>query len=1338
MSQKEMFQFRPIPIEYKGTIEFMTWHIEARDHLGKSTLNYSAVSACQDNFELYDYHKTSEVKDNQTGDFVESLAGTTKTDKSLTKTQQEPGPCFFDEPKKPRFTRDDSPDEGNCVLCIFGCTERGESVTAYVPYLPYLYVEIPIPWMIDKECQQFIKYLSQSTHIHEKQIKYEIQFCKHLYGWIPDDQDMTRVKKFKYLKIQFPTVRSYKSASSCIRYIKPNDYIRRKLSVNSSFKFQVWESDVEITTKFFDATKTQATSWISVSNFKYLREKRSHDQIEIEIPDLSKISHIGGKETIPPLQIVSTDIECWSSTGSFPDATNVRDYVITFGNCIQTFGRGTEECKYVIFTLGPCDPLEKLNLKKEELRNPENFLVISCETEYELLCRWRDFIVVHVNADIITGYNLLKFDWPYVDTRIKTIASVMSRFYYLGKLISDYVPLTDVNFSSKAFGTKESKNFKMTGRLIYDLYDHFKRLPEKFSNYTLDFMSEHFLKMNKVDLDKKKMFNLWEKGGPLGNAEIVWYCAKDCYLPIKLVDHLSIILNHMEMSRHTSTIIDRIVNGGQQIKIFNKIFIHCHRHGYILTKSLEKPQDVDYEGATVIEPKPGFYPMILTLDYSSLYPNCIRSNNFSYDTLILDTSFIQKFNMKLGEDYVGCRIDDKTEYFFVTEKLHIGLIPQILTESLNYREQVKKEMKLAKMAGDENRAKMLNGKQLAIKVTANSAYGNFGTGTRGKLPCAAIAACVTAVGRNALFTTQKMVEEKFKEQGAEVIYGDSVSGDTPILLKLADGTCAFKRIDQIYQFSDTCPDKLLLDLKEDIQVWSDNGWTKIKRIMRHKSDKKMFRIATPRGIVDVTQDHSLLSKDGIPLRPKDLKKGNELLHKEFPEINNTLTKLSDSDALNLGTLFNAGRLDQVPNIILNSGKSTQSLFWSECKQLNNICRSKIGLASLTYLVHCFNHKFWYKVNKQGTSMICLGDYKNHKVHNVTQIIDLGVTNDYVYDLETENHHFAAGIGNLVVHNTDSVMVKLNNVPTEDHDAEKWFKYGYEMAKMATQHFGKTMSLEMEKLWQPYLLLKKKRYCGVKRESLKSKGEIAYSGIELKKSDSTEFLKKTYKEMLNALFEEKSVIRCIQVLKERLNILQEGKVKYEDFVLSKNLKPESQYKNKNTTQLIVAQKMKKRNPTDYPKSGDKVRFVVIQDPDPKKLICDKAEDLQYAKEHNLPLDLEYYLENTLINPITQLMDAFHSNPQKLFEDTRRILLNKRTKQNTLQNFGVTIRASTSSNLLPDDNDDNKKIMRDLKMTKLDSTATKNVQVVSRSVNKKKTKTAITVNNQALLNMISTKK
>ena len=32
---------------------------------------------------------------------------------------------------------------------------------------------------------------------------------------------------------------------------------------------------------------------------------------------------------------------------------------------------------------------------------------------------------------------------------------------------------------------------------------------------------------------------------------------------------------------------------------------------------------------------------------------------------------------------------------------------------------------------------------------------------------------------------------------------------------------------------------------------------------------------------------------------------------------------------------------------------------------------------------------------------------------------------YVYDLTTENHHFSAGIGNMVVHNTDSVFFTFN-------------------------------------------------------------------------------------------------------------------------------------------------------------------------------------------------------------------------------------------------------------------------------------------------------------------------
>ena len=48
------------------------------------------------------------------------------------------------------------------------------------------------------------------------------------------------------------------------------------------------------------------------------------------------------------------------------------------------------------------------------------------------------------------------------------------------------------------------------------------------------------------------------------------------------------------------------------------------------------------------------------------------------------------------------------------------------------------------------------------------------------------------------------------------------------------------------------------------------------------------------------------------------------------------------------------------------------------------------------------------------------DAFNNKLMN---IIDLGIIEDYVYDLETEIGLFSAGIGELTLKNTDSVYFK---------------------------------------------------------------------------------------------------------------------------------------------------------------------------------------------------------------------------------------------------------------------------------------------------------------------------
>ena len=74
---------------------------------------------------------------------------------------------------------------------------------------------------------------------------------------------------------------------------------------------------------------------------------------------------------------------------------------------------------------------------------------------------------------------------------------------------------------------------------------------------------------------------------------------------------------------------------------------------------------------------------------------------------------------------------------------------------------------------------ILNAKQLAIKVSMNSIYGFTGA-VVGALPCLAISQSVTGCGRQMIEQTSNYARDHF---ACEIVYGDSVTGDTPILLK---------------------------------------------------------------------------------------------------------------------------------------------------------------------------------------------------------------------------------------------------------------------------------------------------------------------------------------------------------------------------------------------------------------------------------------------------------------------------------------------------------------------------------------------------------------------------
>jgi DNA polymerase delta subunit 1 len=135
------------------------------------------------------------------------------------------------------------------------------------------------------------------------------------------------------------------------------------------------------------------------------------------------------------------------------------------------------------------------------------------------------------------------------------------------------------------------------------------------------------------------------------------------------MDKLMCFINYTEMARVTGVPFNYLLSRGQSIKVLSQLFRKALDDGYVIPslKSegmcgcpilsgllLNTPigTDEQYEGATVIEPKKGYYDVpIATLDFSSLYPSIMMAHNLCYTTL-LDKKTVERLNLERDVDYI--------------------------------------------------------------------------------------------------------------------------------------------------------------------------------------------------------------------------------------------------------------------------------------------------------------------------------------------------------------------------------------------------------------------------------------------------------------------------------------------------------------------------------------------------------------------------------------------------------------------------------------------------------------------------------------------------------------
>jgi DNA polymerase delta subunit 1 len=506
-------------------------------------------------------------------------------------------------------------------------------------------------------------------------------------------------------------------------------------------------------------------------------------QLEVDVVYDSLESHAaeGTWQRIAPLRILSFDIECMGRKGCFPEAD--QDPVIQIANVVTVQGASSSIVRNV-FTLGSCSPIVGAQ-------------VIACATEEEMLRAWARFVVA-VDPDIVTGYNVQNFDIPYILNRCRKLK--LEDAQVLGRIRTSKATMRDTTFSSSAHGKRENVETQIDGRVVFDMLQYIRR-EHKLSSYSLNSVSAHFLGQQKEDVHHSIIADL-QRGSAEDRRRLAVYCLKDAFLPQRLCDKLMVMINHVEMSRVVGVPLDFLLSRGQQIKVVSMLLRKCKPLGFLMPTLPRSAgagdDDVAFEGATVIEPMRGFYDEpIATLDFASLYPSIMQAHNLCYSTLLA------------GDDIKSMKPEDierspDEDFYFVRPSVHKGVLPQILDELLAARKRAKKDMAAAT---DPFVVAVQNGRQLALKISANSVYGFTGA-TVGMLPCLPISSSVTAYGRHMIADTKAAVETRFTVAGgypanAIVVYGDTDSvmvkfGVKDVATAMALGAEAAKEVTKLF------------------------------------------------------------------------------------------------------------------------------------------------------------------------------------------------------------------------------------------------------------------------------------------------------------------------------------------------------------------------------------------------------------------------------------------------------------------------------------------------------------------------------------------------------------
>ncbi|WP_058367233.1 DNA polymerase domain-containing protein [Haloparvum sedimenti] len=492
----------------------------------------------------------------------------------------------------------------------------------------------------------------------------------------------------------------------------------------------------------------------------------------------------------------------------------------------------------------------------EGLVSDVTFEVRTFDDEPAMLDDYVDYLV-ETDPDILTGWNFEDFDAPYLLDRMEEVAKRPDHDRDLS--LDRLSRIGEVWRSS--WGGPDIK-----GRVVFDLLYAYKRTQfTELESYRLDAVAEMELGAGK-ERYAGDIGDLWEQDP----ERLLEYNLRDVELCVEIDRKQEVIAFWDEVRKFVGCKIEDAPTPGDTVDVYvlHKAF------GKFALPTKGQQESEEFEGGAVFDPITGVKENVTVLDLKSLYPMCMVTINAGPETKVDPDEFD-------GETYVA---PNGTHF----RKQPDGIMREMVDELLSERED-KKALR-NEHDPDSQAYEQYDRQQAAVKVIMNSLYGVTGW-DRFRLYDKEGAAAVTATGREVIDFTETAAQEI----GHEVAYGDSVTGDRPVVVRDPDGVVRVVPIERLFERAEMERGEELLVTadggpvasvaagkeRRNLSEWealsvSEGGvpeWQPIEEIVRHETDKDIVNLQHKFGESTTTTDHSYVVEDGddlVETKPEDV------------------------------------------------------------------------------------------------------------------------------------------------------------------------------------------------------------------------------------------------------------------------------------------------------------------------------------------------------------------------------------------------------------------------------------------------------------------------------------